>query len=62
MCRSVGSSANMSATRRLVDLCLEVTGSKLDREVDASVSLFDLGLTEAPVSYTHLTLPTILLV
>ena len=39
----------MSATRTLVDLCLEVTGSKLDREVDASVSLFDLGLTEAQV-------------
>ena len=39
----------MSATRTLVDLCLEVTGSKLAREVDASVSLFDLGLTEAQV-------------
>ena len=39
----------MSATRTLVDLCLEVTGSKLDTEVDASVSLFDLGLTEAQV-------------
>ena len=39
----------MSATRTLVDLCLEVTGRKLDREVDASVSLFDLGLTEAQV-------------
>ena len=49
MCRSVGSSANMSATRTLVDLCLEVTGSKLARDVDASVSLFDLGLTEAQV-------------
>ena len=32
-----------------MDLCLEVTGSKLDREVDASISLFDLGLTEAQV-------------
>ena len=39
----------MSATRTLVDLCLEVTGSTLAREVDASVSLFDLGLTEAQV-------------
>ena len=39
----------MSAARTLVDLCLEVTGSKLDREVDASISLFDLGLTEAQV-------------
>ena len=35
--------------RTLVDLCLEVTGSKLARDVDASVSLFDLGLTEAQV-------------
>ena len=39
----------MSVTRTLVDLCLEVTGSTLAREVDASVSLFDLGLTEAQV-------------
>ena len=39
----------MSAARTLVDLCLEVTGSKLYREVDASISLFDLGLTEAQV-------------
>jgi hypothetical protein len=36
-------------TSTIVDLCLEVTGSKLDRKVDASVSLFDLGLTEAQV-------------
>ena len=34
---------------RLLELCLEVTGSKLDREFDASISLFDLGLTEAQV-------------
>ena len=39
----------MSAARTLVDLRLEVTGGKLDREVDASISLFDLGLTEAQV-------------
>ena len=38
-----------SATRTLLDLCVEVTGTKLDREVDASISLFDLGLTEAQV-------------
>ena len=38
-----------SARRTLLDLCIEVTGTTLDREVDASISLFDLGLTEAQV-------------